>query len=135
MTVLIAAGPLYALINRREHYHRWATNQAAQLDSPLHACEAVLSEAHFLLTRVHGGGIALNRMIEAGKIAVSFSYAEHVERVNGLMSGYANVPMSFADACLVRMAEIHPGARIFTTDDDFRIYRKHRHEPLDLLIP
>ncbi len=136
MTVLIDAGPLYALINRREHYHRWTTNQAAQLDPPLHTCEAVLSEAHFLLTRVHEGGIALNRMVEAGKIAVSFSYADHVARVHELMSDYANVPMSFADACLVRMAEIHTGGvRIFTTDDDFRIYRKHRHEPLDLLIP
>jgi uncharacterized protein len=135
VTVLIDAGPLYALINRREHYHRWATKEAAHLEPPLHTCEAVLSETHFLLTRVHGGGIALIRMIEAGKIIVSFAYADHGERVHELMSDYANVPMSFADACLERMAEIHRAARIFTTDDDFRIYRKHRHEPLELLIP
>ena len=135
MTVLIDAGPLYALINRRERYHSWVTEQAAQLDPPLHTCEAVLSEAHFLLNRVHGGGTVLNRMVEAGRIAVSFSYAEHIERVGELMSGYANVPMSFADACLVRMAESRPAVRIFTTDEDFRIYRKHRREPLDLLIP
>ena len=135
MTTLIDAGPLYALINRREHYHSWATEQAAQLDPPLHTCEAVLSEAHFLLNRVPGGGTVLNRMVEAGRIDVSFSYAEHVERIGELMIAYANMPMSFADACLVRMAESHPAVRIFTTDDDFQIYRKHRREPLDLLIP
>ena len=135
MTILIDAGPLYALINRREHYHSWAAEQAAQLDPPLHTCEAVLSEAHFLLNRVPEGGTMLNQMVELGRIAVSFSYADHVERVGELMSGYANVPMSFADACLVRMAESDSRSRIFTTDGDFRIYRKHRNAPLDLLIP
>jgi uncharacterized protein len=74
-------------------------------------------------------------LAEAGKIAVSFSYAEHLERVHELMRDYADVPMFFADACLVRMAEIHPAAHLFTTDGDVQIYRKHRHEPLDLLIP
>ncbi len=136
MNVLVDAGPLYALINRREHYyHQWVTSEAARLDPPLHTCNAVLSEAHFLLGRLYGGSVALNRMIEAGKIAMSLVYADHMERVNHLMSAYSNVPMSFADACLVRMAEILPNARIFTTDGDFRIYRKHRDQPLDLLIP
>lgn len=135
MTTLVDTGPLYALINRREQYHAWVVRQAAQLDAPFHTCEAVLSEAHFLLQRVHGGSSALNAMVEAGRIAVAFSYADHVERIHELMRDYADVPMSFADACLVRMAETHPAAHILTTDDDFRVYRRHRREPLDLLIP
>lgn len=37
------------------------------------------------------------------------------------MDRYASVPMSFADACLVRMSALLPNATIFTTDSDFRI--------------
>lgn len=52
-----------------------------------------------------------------------------------LMDRYANVPMSLADACLVRMAEIHPNSRILTLDGDFRIYRKEGRTPTDAILP
>lgn len=50
------------------------------------------------------------------------------------MRTYASVPMSFADACLVCMAELDSSA-IFTLDSDFSVYRKNRNEPLKLIIP
>ena len=43
--------------------------------------------------------------------------------------------MSLADACLVRMAEIHSHHWIFTLDSDFLIYRKHSDKPLALICP
>ena len=51
-----------------------------------------------------------------------------------LMKRYENVPMSLADACLVRMSELIPGSVILTLDSDFRIYRKNRNEAIDLII-
>lgn len=135
MTVLVDTGPLYALINHREFYHEWAKREAARLTFPLHTCEAVISEAHFLLGRTHLGGRELNGMVEASLLDLSFSYAEHAERVNELMRSYESVPMSFADACLVCLAEIHGGSRIFTVDARFRIYRKHRNRRIDVLMP
>ncbi len=135
MTILVDAGPLYALLNRREHYHEWARRYTNELDFPFYTCEAVLSEAHFLLQRTSLGGRQLNRMIESGLIDLSFSYDGHIERVNELMVTYQSVPMSFADACLLRMAELHGESRIFTTDSDFKIYRKHRTERIELLMP
>ena len=43
--------------------------------------------------------------------------------------------MSFADACLVRMAEVYPDGNIFTTDGDFHIFRKNKTERLDVIMP
>ena len=53
-----------------------------------------------------------------------------------LVRRYDDTPMSFADACLVRMAEQTPGAMIFTTDSDFRTYRMNgRQCGIPLMIP
>ena len=74
-------------------------------------------------------------MIADGGIIPAFSYADHIDRVNRLMQTYANVPMSFADACLVRMAELHTDGEVFSTDGDFRIYRKNKAVPLAVIMP
>ena len=43
--------------------------------------------------------------------------------------------MSLADACLVRMAELHHAASVLTLDSDFRIYRGGGRRELRLLLP
>ena len=47
--VLADTGPLVALINKRDRHHAWASDQATRLPAPFLTCEAVLSEACFLL--------------------------------------------------------------------------------------
>lgn len=51
------------------------------------------------------------------------------------MRRYRDRPMSLADACLVRLAELHSGAKVFTLDSDFRIYRRHGNKTIPLLMP
>lgn len=51
------------------------------------------------------------------------------------MQKYANVPMSFADACLVRMTEIVPDPLLLTTDADFRVYRRHGRQVVPCVMP
>jgi predicted nucleic acid-binding protein len=51
------------------------------------------------------------------------------------MTRYADVPMSLADACLVRMVERHPGTVVFTLDRDFRVYRVHGRRVLSVIMP
>ena len=51
------------------------------------------------------------------------------------MKKYENVPMSLADACLVRMSEIADDSAVFTLDRDFHIYRKSGKQKIDLIIP
>jgi uncharacterized protein len=50
------------------------------------------------------------------------------------MERYRNVPMSLADACLVRLAEIHR-LPVCTLDSDFAVYRIGRRTPLTLITP
>ncbi len=52
-----------------------------------------------------------------------------------LVKRYADVPMSLADACLVRMAEQHVQSKVLTLDQDFRIYRKHSRQVIPVLMP
>jgi len=45
------------------------------------------------------------------------------------------MPMSLADACLVRMAGLQRNSAVFTLDSDFRIYRKHRRQAIEPIYP
>ncbi|MCH8962892.1 MAG: hypothetical protein IH820_16675 [Bacteroidetes bacterium] len=58
-----------------------------------------------------------------------------VARIRALMKKYRDQPMSLADACLVRMAELHPGSTVLTLDADFHIYRKHKQDTIPVIMP
>lgn len=73
-------------------------------------------------------------LISSSRIICQSIASENLDRVSDLMSRYANVPMSFADACLVSMAENEPST-VFTLDRGFRIYRKNRKDVLQLVMP
>lgn len=52
-----------------------------------------------------------------------------------LLAKYADVPMSLADACLVRMSELHEESAVFTIDRDFRIYRRRSRSLIPTISP
>ena len=78
---------------------------------------------------------AVFEMIEVGAIAIAFDLQEEASNVRVLMNRYESVPMSFADACLVRMAEQMSNSAVMTLDSDFKIYRKHRNEAIAVILP
>ena len=51
------------------------------------------------------------------------------------MKRYRDRPMSLADACLVRLSELHRRSRVFTLDRDFLIYRRHGNKVIPVLMP
>jgi predicted nucleic acid-binding protein len=61
--------------------------------------------------------------------------AEGRDATRAHMTKYASVPMSLADACLVRMSELHAKAKVLTLDSDFRIYRRNRRQSIPGLSP
>ena len=69
----------------------------------------------------------------ADQMAFHFAYHQEKALVNALMLKYRNVPMSFADACLVVMYET--GTKILTLDSDFLIYQTLDGQPLDVIMP
>ncbi len=127
------AGFVVALLSRRDAHHRWAVAQTPRLAPPWGTCEAVLSEAFHLLGA--RGTLGLNALLRRRAVVVGFDFANDLEPVLKLMQKYVNVPMSFADACLVRMTEIRSDAVILTTDTDFRIYRRHGRQVIPCVMP
>jgi predicted nucleic acid-binding protein len=73
--------------------------------------------------------------LESGIIRLDFSVEENRADVLNLLRKYADQPMSLADACLVRMAELHDNCQIFTTDRDFLVYRRKGRGIIPLLAP
>ena len=135
MNVIIDAGPLIAFLDKREHYHDFAMQQVKKLQAPFFTCESVLSETFFLLQRANVSQQSLLELLNTDKIKIAFSYARHVNRVHKIVENYANLPASFADACLVSMYEDTREAKIFTLDTDFTVYRTDGGDPLSLIHP
>ncbi|ASC72993.1 hypothetical protein XM38_039540 [Halomicronema hongdechloris C2206] len=133
--LIIDTGPLVAIINRRDQWHEWAVNELSLIQPPLFTCEAVISEAHFLLGRVHNGREALMGLLADRLVQIPWQLSEELDSVRKLLQRYRSVPMSLADACLVRMAEQYSGSKVFTIDGDFRIYRMDRDQIIPAIIP
>jgi uncharacterized protein len=128
-------GPLVAAFNRNDAVHDWARDQLGRLSPPLLVCEPVLTEAAFLLSRMLGSADDLFELLERGLLELAFSLDEHRVSVRKLMQRYRDVPMSLADACVVRMAELHPTRLVWTLDSDFSIYRRNGRQVIRLLSP
>lgn len=86
-------------------------------------------------SRSANGKKRLLSFVKRGLIVIDFSYAAKSERVEQLMMTYDDLPMNFADACLVCMVEENPDSRVFTLDGDFYVYRTAGGEALTVLHP
>jgi hypothetical protein len=82
-----------------------------------------------------GGAANLGALLRRRAILVTFELAENVEPVVRLIEKYANVPMGLADACLVRMTETLADPIVLTTDEDFRVYRRHSRQVVPCVTP
>ncbi len=132
-SVLVDAGFLVALLSRRDFHHKWAVQQASENSPPWHTCDAVLSEAYRLPAQ--RGAPALSAMLSRRAVVASFNLDGNVEAVVASLQKYASVPMSLADACLVRMSETASNPLILTTDSGFRIYRRHSRQVVPCIVP
>ena len=132
-SVLVDAGFVVALLSRRDTHHEWAVAQSPKLAPPWSTCEAALSEAFHLLGA--RGAPALRALLRRRALRVAFDLGEQLEPVLKLMQKYGDVPMSLADACLVRMTEALSDSVILTTDADFRIYRRHSRQVVPCMMP
>ncbi len=135
MPAIVDTGPLVAFFDRAEQHHRWVAERVEQLEAPLLVCEPVLAEAMYLLARYSRAQDALFELLQNGALNIAFRIEEHVGALRKLLQKYRDTPMSLADACVVRMAEIHERHAVLTLDSDFSVYRKHGRVPLTLIHP
>ena len=133
--VLLDTGPLVAALNRHDTWHEWAKAQWMRIEPPMYTCEAVLTEACFLMQNHAQCGHAILELVKRKIIVPVFHADQHHIEILRLMKKYSDQPMSFADACLVRMSEVYPESNVFTLDNHFHVYRRQGRRRIPLIIP
>lgn len=135
MKIIADTGVIVAYLDKRDEWHDWTLEQMKIMPAPFSVCESVITESCFLLEHLHNGKNNVLAMLKAGFLTTDFSLFGEVESVQNLIKKYDNVPMSLADACLVRMSELADDSTVFTLDSDFHIYRKNGRQKISLIIP
>lgn len=133
--VLLDTGPLVAFLNARDHFHDWAKRRLAEIAPPILTCEAVIAEACHLLRSTNGGAEAVLGLLDSGLVVVPFRLEDEVEPLRRLLARYRDLPVSLADACLVRLAELERDPLVLTLDSDFRVYRIHGRQAIPFWMP
>lgn len=131
---LIDTGPLVALFDQSERHHSWTTEQLSRIAPPLLTSETVLAEAVYLLRSVGDSGLGVLRLVEARVLEVALRVDDECGAISALMSRYAP-QMDFADACLVRLSELHRDCVVLTFDSDFLHYRRFGRSVIPVAMP
>ena len=132
---IVDTGPLVALLSARDTHHQWARSSFATIAPPGITCEAVLAEAWHLLRGTARGQSTLLELLAGGTLTIEFGLMAELAAVRRLVSRYKDQPMSLADACMVRLAEIYDEASVITLDRDFAVYRKNGRQVIPLISP
>jgi predicted nucleic acid-binding protein len=132
---LVDTGPLVALLDEADRWHEWARQTFRRLWPPLYTCDAVLTEAWHNLRRLRPSLAGLELLSAKGIVKSGFDFEAESTAIWRLLNKYADTPMDFADACLVRMAELNPLARVWTVDSDFFVYRCQGRQAIPLVFP
>ena len=132
--VVLDTGPVVARLSENDTNRGRARRLFAECAPPFRCCEAVVAEACFLMRKVHTAGPADVVALGArGVFSIAIAAEEQWTSIEALLKKYSNRPISLADACLIRCAELHQEARIATFDGDFRVYKWARNRKFDLL--
>ena len=132
---ILDTGPLVGALDSDDQWHEWAAKEFAAIRQPAVTCDAVISEACFLLRGTPDSRGKIFALIERGILRVVPVLPDESPAVRVLLARYGQ-RMDYADACLVRLAELHRGHVVVTTDaEDFRIYRRFGRQPMALRVP
>ena len=133
--VIVDTGPLVAFLTESEALHGWVASKFAELPAPFVTCEPVLAETFFLLSRLPDGPRRFFDLLGSGLLEIEMSVLAEREALGKLIHKYKDLPVSLADACLVRLTELHPKASVFTLDTHFHVYRKHGRQQIPVIMP
>lgn len=133
MKVIADTGPLVALFDAGDEFHAWAMASLGGIREPLLTSEAVLSEALFLLAPLKKSRAAFLEFWMEGGLVVSFNAEAQKSALAALMKKYQDLPMSLADASIIRMSELFTDAPVWSLDRHFSIYRRLGRKSIPLL--
>lgn len=131
--LLLDTGALVSLLDSGQRLHRQCTELFERWRAPVVSTEAILTEATHLLGRVHGGRQACLDFFLRGGAALVPTTLTALRRCRELVAKYDDLPMDYADATLVVLAEELGANTILTTDRDFSVYRYGRDRSFKVL--
>jgi predicted nucleic acid-binding protein len=132
---ILDTGPLVGALDRDDQWHAWAAKRFTAIKQPALTCDAVISEACFLLRDVPEARQKVFTLVERGILRVLPVLPDESPAVRTLLARFGQ-RMDYADACLVRLSELYRAHTIVTTDaEDFRIYRRFTRQALPLNVP
>lgn len=132
---ILDAGPLVAYANTRDQHHDWACHVLAALGEPPLTCEIVLAEACYRCAESPRAIEMILALPSRGHVLVAPVLTTDSDAVRATVLKYWP-RMDVADGCMVRLSELHPQAKVITTDvADFSIYRRARNQPIPLIHP
>ncbi len=131
---LVDTGPIVALIDRSDRHHGWARDQFDAIRTALHTCDAVIAEATYLLRSAGVDMTGPLDLMDRGVLELDFDLAAERASVATLLRRYSP-RMDLADACLVRMSELHRDCTVLTLDSDFRVYRRFGRQVVPAILP
>ena len=132
--ILIDSGPLIALFDRDDKYHFASVQFIKTNRSELITTLASLTETLHLLDFNPNAQIDFLDWVSAGAVTLEPITADDLLRIREMMRKYADLPMDFADACLVFLGEKLNISEIATIDRDFDIYRLQGKKPFTTFI-
>ncbi|MDP3016843.1 MAG: PIN domain-containing protein [Deltaproteobacteria bacterium] len=134
MLVMMDTGPWVALIDRSEERHEECVEWLRDFRGNIFSSEAVLTEVLYLLNFSSRARSAALDFVLSGAIILVPPSLESLKRVKRLMEKYKDIPMDYADATLVSIAEDLSITEVVTFDvKDFSIYRLSSKQPFVIL--
>lgn len=132
MNGIADTGFLVAFLNARDEHHAWAVELADRVTTPLITCEAVLTEAAYLL----GSATLVLEVLSSGLLILEFELAPNQDHLIALADRFSDQNPDLCDLCVVRMSELHPDHSVLTTDrKDFSVYRRNRKQVIPTIYP
>lgn len=132
MTAIADTGFIVAFLNARDRHHAWAVGLARQISEPLLTCEAVLTEAAYLLN----DPALVTQTLGLGMLEVNFNLAANHAHLTELAGRFRDQEPDLCDLCVVRMSELFPDRPVITTDRrDFAVYRRNKRDVIPAIFP
>jgi hypothetical protein len=123
--VLIDSGPLIALFDASDKYHQDAVDFIKRNKFKLVTTIASITETLHLLDFNRNAQIDFLEWVQRGAVEIHNIENTDLQRLKELTEKYRDLPMDFADSCLVYLAEKLNLNTIATIDRDFSMYRIH----------
>ncbi len=121
--ILVDSGPLIALFDASDRYHNGAVEFIKKNEWPLVSTLASITETLHMLDFNRNAQIDFLEWVHKGAVEICGVDNADFGRIKELTDKYRDLPMDFADSCLVLLAEKMDICRIATIDRDFTVYR------------